>query len=303
MESIFTAEKPIQISPVIKIFRFYFKNIGSFVPSLSSRLLWYLFTTPRPRTLRAIHTRLLKNSFKTDELIFEDLVLKVYHWGNPTGKKVLIVHGWESFAADHGRLIQELIKLGYHIIAPDMPAHGKSGGRQSHLPQFKTAALQIAQEFGPFHAVVGHSLGAVASTLMLCEYEKTEEVEKLISIGAAIDPIRFFAQFADFLALSDTLYHHFIQYSSRKINVDINAFDVHGIKDVLHPKEIIFIHDTNDEIIPIDEKRQFLKSWPQATLIETDHGGHFRNFKNVAVVKLVRDIIHKGARAKPYKIF
>jgi esterase/lipase len=231
MESIFTAEKPIQISPVIKIFRFYFKNIGSFVPSLSSRLLWYLFTTPRPRTLRAIHTRLLKNSFKTDELIFEDLVLKVYHWGNPTGKKVLIVHGWESFAADHGRLIQELIKLGYHIIAPDMPAHGKSGGRQSHLPQFKTAALQIAQEFGPFHAVVGHSLGAVASTLMLCEYEKTEEVEKLISIGAAIDPIRFFAQFADFLALSDTLYHHFIQYSSRKINVDINAFDVHGIKE------------------------------------------------------------------------
>src|SRR5690606_12534495 len=47
------------------------------------------------------------------------------------------------------------------VLVPDAPGHGASPGRSSSLPKFIAGLDAIAAHFGPPHALIGHSLGAL----------------------------------------------------------------------------------------------------------------------------------------------
>lgn len=295
MESIYTTEKPAKIPFAMRALRLYFRSLGPLLPEISSRLLWRLFTRPRARKIRSKHAMLMEKAQIT-QVAFEGLDLQVYQWGSGP-HKILLIHGWESFAADHHLLIEKLLHLGYQIIAPDMPAHGRSGGAHSNLPQFKRTALHLAQTFGPFETVIGHSLGAAASTFMLTEYAQAGHVRKFISIGAPVEAIRFFIQFANLLGVNDKLYEYFVDFSSRKVNGNVHQYSISTMKNQVGAREVILFHDRRDEIIPFDEQAALAEAWPKARLIETNHGGHFRNFKHPVVVDQIVELISEKVPA------
>ena len=54
---------------------------------------------------------------------------------------------------------QPLRGAGYAVVAFDQPAHGRSGGTRTTLPEFAAHLLAVAQRFGPAAALIGHSLG------------------------------------------------------------------------------------------------------------------------------------------------
>lgn len=50
------------------------------------------------------------------------------------------------------------------MIGFDAPAHGRSGGRATSLPEISAAICALSDVYGPLHALVAHSFG-VACTL------------------------------------------------------------------------------------------------------------------------------------------
>lgn len=89
--------------------------------------------------------------------------LRVWGWGDPAARPVVLVHG----AYDHGRMFDELAPriadLGYHVVAPDLRGHGDSGrldtGMAWTLIHLDLGLLIRHLGAGPA-GLVGHSFGA-----------------------------------------------------------------------------------------------------------------------------------------------
>ena len=84
------------------------------------------------------------------------------------------------------------------MVAYDGPAHGASTGRLASLPEFARALRAVAEEVGPVHGVVGHSLGGAAVTLALRDGLAADRV---VLLAAPSDVVRFSTAFADHLRL------------------------------------------------------------------------------------------------------
>src|SRR5215475_4516748 len=57
--------------------------------------------------------------------------LAVWDWGE--GRTVLLVHGWNGNGAQLSGFVAPLLRAGYYVAAPDMPAHGDSAGSHSNV--------------------------------------------------------------------------------------------------------------------------------------------------------------------------
>lgn len=96
---------------------------------------------------------------------FEGRTLVTYTWGSGPG--VLLGHGWGSRASHLGLFARGLARAGFRVVAFDGPAHGRSraygGSPLSNGFEFTRALHAVECAAGPFRAVVGHSISAVAA--------------------------------------------------------------------------------------------------------------------------------------------
>ena len=56
------------------------------------------------------------------------------------------------------QFVEPLQEQGYRILAPDLPGHGKSGSKDVDTLSSLLAIIEIANRFGPVHAIVGIAL-------------------------------------------------------------------------------------------------------------------------------------------------
>lgn len=81
-------------------------------------------------------------------------------YGPEDGPKILALHGWNGRASMMRKLVMALADLGYRVVVPDLPGHGKSeGNRYSFYDLGQTMAdLFLGTRF---KAVIGHSAGGL----------------------------------------------------------------------------------------------------------------------------------------------
>ena len=89
-------------------------------PRLAQRLALDLFLTPQRKRETPF---IVGHRFAIREDAHD---LNVWDWGN--GPTVLLVHGWNGNAAQFSGFVPPLVRSGYYVAAPDLPAHGSSGG-------------------------------------------------------------------------------------------------------------------------------------------------------------------------------
>lgn len=76
---------------------------------------------------------------------------------------VLIVHGWTAEASFMSAVAEPIRRAGFRVVLLDLPAHGLSSGRSTHMMDCARAVVAVGQHFGPAHAVVSHSFGGLIS--------------------------------------------------------------------------------------------------------------------------------------------
>jgi alpha-beta hydrolase superfamily lysophospholipase len=137
----------------------------SVAPAAASRLALRLFFTPLPLKLAA-RRRQLPAPWRVERWSFEHGSVAVYRRNEESAAErptVLLVHGWAGDAQQMRTLADALDAAGLNPVLLDFPAHGRSEGWRASLPQFVRALWAASARLGPLHAVVAHSLGALAA--------------------------------------------------------------------------------------------------------------------------------------------
>ena len=119
--------------------------VGHFLSFISTKLVVQfaarLFTSP-------IKYKIPKRELEMDRLSRQELLtipsiqkkINVYHSGASL-KKILLVHGWSGRGTQLVKFASAFQELGYQIVSFDAPAHGKSPGSTTLMPEFIASAI------------------------------------------------------------------------------------------------------------------------------------------------------------------
>ncbi len=114
--------------------------------------------------------------------------LKGWQWG--TGPTVLLLHGWNGYAAQLKDFIDPMVGAGHRVVAFDAPAHGDSDGTDTDLVDYGAAILAVAGTVGPVHGIIAHSFGASAAAFAV---RTGLDVDRLVLLAPPRD-IAFYAR-------------------------------------------------------------------------------------------------------------
>ncbi|HMI07389.1 MAG TPA: alpha/beta hydrolase [Flavobacterium sp.] len=246
-----------------------------------------LFTTP---IKYKIPKRELEMDFNSrQEKLFVASInreIVVYHFGDGP-KKIMLVHGWSGRGTQLVKFAEALTKTGYSIVSFDAPAHGKSEGKTTLLPEFIESIFEIEKKSGPFETAIGHSLGGMA---LLNAVRKGFKINRLVTIGSG-DLIKDITD--DFAArlelkpkISDLLRLHF----EKKYNISMNSFSSYlSAKEITIP--VLVIHDADDPEVPVKCAHQIYKNLQNGELLITHNLGHRKILGDAEVISKALDFI------------
>lgn len=289
---------------LVRLLRSYFVIGGAIAPSLMARQAFLLFCTPlRKPQLRPGHLDLLARA-EAFTVPFRGGALRAFRWrsaGRPsTAPRVLLMHGWESRAAQLGKWVDPLLARGFEVVAFDGPAHGESSGRRASLPDFVAAIGAVAAEAGPFEAIVGHSLGAGASAIAVAGAHLTGlpavPVDRLVLVAGPDRALDFFRQFAAMMGLNDRVFAGFLAQIEAIGGRSVEAYSTAAVLASC-ATPVFVIHDRDDEMIPAATAEAIAAASQASRLLITEGLGHHRIVSDPAVIDEAVDCIAGGAAA------
>jgi esterase/lipase len=201
------------------------------------------------------------------------------------GATVLLVHGWEGNLGQMLSFVEPLLRRGFRVLAFDAPGHGYSPSQPSHLIGMADAVQDIAEQHGPIHGVIAHSLGAAAS-LMSFKRGTALDPQKLALIAPMPDLDTHLHNFSEIAALSGAMRARLRSKVESYIGMPIEA---------CHPAEpvtasTLIIHDCYDQFSPVEAGFDLAKQL-KAAMITTENLGHRGILKDSQTVQRVADFM------------
>jgi pimeloyl-ACP methyl ester carboxylesterase len=210
-----------------------------------------------------------------------------YFFGRKSRPTILLVHGWNSFAASYYHFVKLLLIQKYNVLTLDLPAHGNSGGDETDIEEVVTALLYLQEKYGTFQSVIAHSFGGVAASYALSKGLKTNS---LILLNVP----------SDFKTLVDVYSKEYnVNGQARHfLNINIeNHFPILKEKIWRHfstvpnlvakdsTLPILIIHDRNDDMIGPEHGVILHRNLPNSMFIKSSGQGHNGILRDKAVLK------------------
>lgn len=214
--------------------------------------------------------------------------VKTFAWG--AGPVVLLVHGFGGRAAQMAGFVAPLVTAGYRVVAFDGPAHGESAGSHTALPEFVEAIERVAEDVGPLHAVVGHSMGGAALAANLAT---GLPAERAVLIAPPGYPGTFLRKIGEALGATEKV----IGRAQAWIEAIYGApFD--DFRTALNTASLdmpgLVIHDANDRKIPLADGQAAAEGWRDAELMVTEGLGHSRILRDAHVIAAVAGFVDQA---------
>lgn len=265
-----------------------FKLLASISKKKAAEKAFELFCTPQRRNIKP-----LPKIFEQAEPLhfsIDDIRVHGWRWNKDAGRKVLILHGFESSAVNFDRYVKPLTKKGYEVLAFDAPAHGKSGGRQINAPLYKRTIQEIIKRYGPVQSFMAHSFGGLALSLALEETSHTNDY-RMVLIAPATETTTAIDFFFSFLHLDAAIRPEFDKIILKKGGVSPDYYSIRRAMKHIRAK-VLWLHDENDDTTPIsDVKKVKAENFPNIEFVITKGLGHRRIYRDNKVVKAVVDFL------------
>ena len=252
-------------------------------PKLASLYAAKLFATPIKHKIPKRELAMDANSSQVTVTIpGVNKKIVVYQYGDST-KKVLLVHGWSGRGTQLFKIADELLKNGYSTISFDAPAHGKSAGNQTLLPEFVASILELQKLYGPFEFAVGHSLGSMSILKAIVE---GLNVKKAVLIGSGDIIQDIIDHFLKNLKLSKKVGLLMKKYFEKKSGTSMERFSSYlSAQKVLIP--VLIIHDLNDADVNVSCAYNIHKNLAGSELLITEHLGHRKILGDKRVIEKI----------------
>jgi pimeloyl-ACP methyl ester carboxylesterase len=268
----------------LKLFRILFSLLDAISSRLAARLAVAVFYAPR-KFQSANWEKSGLSMGSVDTLHFHGETLSANVWG--AGPTVLLVHGWQGRRSQLVKIAMDLAEKGYRVVAFDGPAHGSSAKKRTTLVEFSEAVQAAAKQFGPLHAIVGHSFGAAAVAIAM---RKGVRVERAILISCPFSLRHVVSGFAKIVGLPSRSHEKMypIMEKLHRCPEDQLSFENIG-PDLKMP--CLLIHDEADKYIPLKDGEMVSLTIGGAQLVRTKGLGHMRILQDDNVVAYVSHFV------------
>ena len=263
---------------IVRAIRRSFPRLSRIAPSFSARLAEILFRVPPPRRARLKREQRALDDGDFSRTPFLARTLPTWRWGK--GPAVLLVHGWGGHAGRLTPFVRDLIRAGFSVVAFDAPGHGIARGRVSSLPQFVAAIRAMEAACGPFHAVIGHSLGAAAAALAVRD---GVAARRLVLLAPPSDLEKYTGRFARIMRIPPTVRDSMKERLEKRFQVRWAELKVAGQPASADVSLLIF-HDRRDVRVPFGDGVEISHTWPNAKLVRTRGLGHHRLLGDARVI-------------------
>jgi len=207
------------------------------------------------------------------------------------GPRVLLLHGWEGQSADMAAFAAPLIEAGHEVVVMDLPAHGASEGRQTHIPHSARALLAVGQALGPLLAVVAHSVG---SAVLAEALHQGLEARRAVLIGAPAHYAAYARQVAAIAGLDAAGTERLLQLLTAPLGLDIHEVSLPARAPALR-QAALFIHSADDKVVRISDSEASAAAWPAARHWRLDGLGHRRILADPGVVRASVVFVQSGS--------
>lgn len=276
------------ISPMLRL---GLKWLGAIAPSAAEELGARMFFTPRrSQRLIAPNVPTPGNSFRFS---FGGWELACWSWGR--GPAVMLVHGWEGYAAQLSHFVEPLIGAGFRVITFDMPAHGSSTGQRLTAFDMAGAIRAVANAFSPLRALVAHSLGGTASIFAM---SRGLEVGRVVLLAPAAEPTHFARLLASLLGFSKTRADGMLERIEHRLGMRLSEASVVPLVRAMRAP-LLLMHDPEDPEVPFEQGRAIAEAWPGARLEPLGQMGHRAMLRDPNTIASVAEFIARpGAQAQ-----
>jgi pimeloyl-ACP methyl ester carboxylesterase len=246
-----------------------------------------LFTTP-------IKHKIPKREFNMDAKSEQKTLLipsinkeiVVYHYGK-SEKKILLVHGWSGRGTQLVKIADKLVELGYSTVSFDAPAHGKSKGSSTLMPEFIASIIELEKQFGNFEFAIGHSLGGMS---ILNAINKGFNVKKAVIIGSGDIIQDIIDDFVSKLKLNAIIGLKLKNHFENKFEENMENYAAsNAAKTILTP--ILIFHDEMDADVNVKAAHNIHKNLRNSELIITKGLGHRKILGNDNVINKIVEFI------------
>jgi len=273
--------------PLTRIFRWGLGASQQLWPALAVRAAYRLFGTPLPPKWIS-RRRGWSPDWHIEQWPFEDASLTLYSRpAAPHGPVVLLVHGWGGHAGQMLALANRLGEQGLRPVMVEMPAHGRSGGSASNLPQFArvleyvTARLQ--QQGHTLRAVVAHSLAANASAYAA---SRGLAAGRLVLLAPPASPLEYTRLFAHVFGLSEATRAAMQRRIEAREGILMPQFEPAAVGPRIALPTLV-VHDRHDSINRFADGVAYSEAIAGARLVATEGLGHRKILKDEEVLREV----------------
>ena len=203
-------------------------------------------------------------------------------------KKVLLVHGWSGRSTQLFAFADKLLENGYMVISFDGPAHGKSTGKTTMMPEFLKTIQKINTTFGPFEAAIGHSFGATSLYNAAATFL---DIKTFIAIGSGDRISDIISNFAKNLYLNEKSAKKIQSGLEKKWVIHLDDFSSSTVaKKIKIP--VLVVHDKTDGDVPVSCAYKIRQNLVKGSLLITNGLGHTKILRNNEVInKSIKFII------------
>jgi pimeloyl-ACP methyl ester carboxylesterase len=265
----------------IKLIRVYLNTLSFIYPQKGGEIAVNMFQKVRIKTIKEKEKPFFENS-KPFTIKREGEDLQCYEMGNPEGKLLFLVHGWESNPGCFLKFTEDI--LNYRIVTFEMPAHANNKEELTNLivckEAFKTLLNHIKPQ-EPFN-LISHSFGSAVSSFALAEVDY--KVDKMVFLSTNNDIEDVFTDFQKMIGFNDRIYKNIIKIISERFNVNLSDMVVSDRLKDANFNELLLIHDTDDKVIPFKNSKVINDVVDNTTLLEFSKIGHYRMLWNDDVI-------------------
>ncbi len=212
-----------------------------------------------------------------------DKTVTIYHKGIQ-GPHVLFCHGWSGRSTQFANLASFLIDNGFRVTLFTAPAHGSSEDAKTDLREFVETLHFCHKSYGPFDAVIGHSLGGIA---VINAVKEGLPVNKIVTIGSPASISGVVDDFMNLVGAGGTTKKVFTEALEKRYQQPLDASaPVQLIAGNSFPEGLI-IHDEDDLDAGVHYAKELHAVWPNSRTLITKGLGHRRILSDVEVGKTI----------------
>jgi pimeloyl-ACP methyl ester carboxylesterase len=292
-------------SPGIRLFRLALGASQRLWPALAVRAAYRLFGTPLPprwlnrRRAWAAHWHIERWPFESSGITLYSHAAGARPPATPTAPVALLLHGWGGHAGQMLALADALAAQGLQPVLVEMPAHGRSAGSVSNLPQFARVidyvAARLQQDGHCVGAVVAHSLAANAAAWSM---SRGLPAAKLVLLAPPASPREYTRLFAHVFGLSEATRAAMQRRVEAREAILMPQFEPQAVGPRIHVPTLV-VHDRGDSINRFADGQAYAREIEGAVLFATEGLGHRRILKDGSVLQAVASFLAPAGEPTP----